>query len=332
VPQVSAVLRHCLEDFQVEEQLGFVPAGSGEHVFLHLQKRRLNTQELVRRVAELAGIPVRDIGCSGLKDRNATTSQWLSVRMAGREEPEWKRLEAAGDVSVLSFSRHQRKLKRGVHRANLFKIRLRRLAGDRTELVRRMNRVVAAGVPNYFGEQRFGNQGSTMAQARAWVDGGGRRISRERRSLYLSALRAWLFNTLLADRVLSGDWNRIGRGDVCMLQGSRSLFSCPEVSADIVSRAASGDIHPGLPLWGRGRSLAGMEQQQRQQAVLAADPGCGFLVAFGLELGYRAARVMVDDFCWQFCDDDSLQLNFSLPAGSYATAVLAELVQYEQGD
>jgi len=331
-PCASAMLRSCPEDFQVSEELGFEPAGEGEHVFLHLQKRGLNTLDLVRRLAQFSGVPRRDIGYSGLKDRNALTRQWLSVRLAGRQEPDWQALASAGDLQVLAVSRHLRKLRRGVHRRNRFTLVLRDVAGDRADLEQRLQRVRARGVPNYFGAQRFGRHGATLQQAREWVASRGRRISRERRSLYLSALRAQLFNRLLSARVDSGDWDRLLPGDVCMLQGTRSLFSCEEVDETLRGRARRGDVHPALPLVGRGTSPASPQRLAWQAGVLAGEEvTCAFLEEAGLELGWRPARMMVDDFSWRFCDDRSLQLELALPAGGYATSLLAELVRYREG-
>ncbi len=329
MPEVRAQLRSVPEDFQVTEQLGFEPSGEGEHAFIYLQKRELNTNELVQRLARISGVPGANIGLSGLKDRNAITRQWFSVGLAGRAEPDWRQLEAGGDVTVLGVTRHRRKLRRGVHKANAFVIRLRQLEGDRSGLEQRLIRVRSAGVPNYFGEQRFGADGSTLRQARHWMDLGGRRIARTRRSLYLSALRASLFNTLLADRVKARDWDRVIEGDVCMLRGTHSVFSWSRSDTDLAARAAAGDLHPALPLWGAGDPLAGPGAGLRQLRIIESDPAAGFLVSCGLTLSYRATRVFADDFCWQFCDDGSLQLKLSLPAGSYATAVLKELVQYQ---
>lgn len=331
-PAASAVLRRSPADFRVDEQLGFEPEGSGEHVFLRLEKRLLTTAQLVQRVSELSGVHPRDIGYSGLKDRHAETRQWLSVGLAGRAEPAWRELEAAGDVRLLAVARHRRKLKTGVHRANRFEIVLRQVAGDEASLRAGLARVAARGVPNYFGEQRFGRGGNNIAAARGWADSGGR-LPRARRSLYLSTLRALLFNAALAERVEAGDWGRVIDGDVCVLLGSRSVFTCERVDADIEARAGQGDISPGLPLWGAGAPMAAGDALSRQRAVLTNYAGeCDFLERRGLSLEYRTARVFPDDFSWEFCDHDALRLQFSLPAGSFATALLAELVRYGDGD
>lgn len=320
-----AVFKAAPEDFLVREELGFEPSGEGEHAFLHLEKRLLNTAELVQRISSVAGVHPRDIGFSGMKDRQAVTRQWFSVLLAGRPDPDWRDLQARGDVAILAVSRHRRKLKRGVHRYNWFRIRLRELQGEPGRIAERLALLAAAGVPNYFGEQRFGRDGATLAQARQWMKEGGRRVSRNRRSLFLSALRAQLFNTVLADRVRRGTWNRIEPGDTCLLHGTRSLFEVAQVDDSLQQRAASGDLHPGLPLWGRGleESIA----LQRVKDVLQLEqPVCAFLESQGLAPAWRPARLLADDFCREFCDDGSLLLEFRLGSGAYATALLAELI------
>ena len=121
-------------------------------------------------------------------------------------------------------------------------------------------------------------------------------------------------------------------GDVCLLQGSRSVFTCEDVDEDIRERAAGGDIHPGLPLWGQGGLAAGLERARQQADVLLGHRDiCAFLESAAVARAWRPARMLVDDFCWQFCDDGSLQLDFALGAGAYATALLAELVRYKEG-
>lgn len=331
-PPGSAAIRCYPEDFLVSEELGFEPSGAGEHVFLYLQKRNLNSMELLQRLSALAAVPERDIGISGLKDRNAVTRQWFSVGLAGRAEPDWLALEAGGDVKLLRRERHSRKLRRGVHRANRFRLLLRSVSAAPAALEQRLQLLRLQGAPNYFGEQRFGRDGATLEQARRWAGGGGRRLTRAKRGLYLSALRSFLFNTVLAARVEDGTWNSICDGDVCMLRGTRSLFTCAVVDAEMRSRAADGDVHPGLPLWGSGASPAAPGRDRQLRETLAPHRGlCEFLEREGLELSWRPARLLADDFCWRFCDDGALQLDFVLGAGAYATALLAEIVQYRQG-
>ncbi|MDX1732870.1 MAG: tRNA pseudouridine(13) synthase TruD [Halioglobus sp.] len=329
-PCAGAVIRSRPEDFRVEELLGFEPDGEGEHAFLLLQKRQLNTAELAERLASLSGVHPRDVGYSGLKDRNAVTRQWFSVGLAGRPEPAWQSLEADGDVTVLAQSRHRRKLRRGVHRGNRFRLVLRDVSGATGALEQRLQQIAQSGVPNYFGEQRFGRGGATVDGALAWARG-GRRPGRARRSLYLSALRGLLFNEMLAQRVAAGDWCEAAAGEVCLLSGSNSFFVVGEADAQLGERLRSGDVNPALPLWGDGGGEAAQFALRCARAQAQYTEVLDFLQREGLRLAWRSTRLLPDDFCWQFCDDGGLQLDFALGAGGYATALLAECVQYRDG-
>ncbi len=330
-PPASALIRCQPEDFFVEELAGFEPSGDGEHAYLYIEKRELNSVDVVSRLAELAQVPQRDIGFAGMKDRRAVTRQWFSVGLAGRAEPGWQQLEASGEIAVLAVARHRRKLRRGSHAGNRFRIVLRDVQGDRAELQQRLESLRTTGAPNYFGEQRFGRDGSTLAAAQRWSQRGGR-VSRRQRGLYLSALRAFLFNELLAPRVIDANWTALEAPGICMLAGSNSYFSCEAVDEKLCARLASGDVHPGLPLWGRASRDDSAPLVQRYKQSLGENDWIGeFLVGQGLDMAWRATRLLPDDFCWQFCDDGRLQIDFALGAGSYATALLAECVRCKDG-
>jgi tRNA pseudouridine13 synthase len=333
-PVGQALIRRRPEDFQVTEELDFVPDAEGEHAFVYLEKRGLNTPDLEQRLALLCGVPRRDIGYSGLKDRNAVTRQWFSVGLAGRAEPDWGKLEAdhsEGAVRVLEVTRHRRKLRRGVHRRNRFRLLLRNVQGDRQAMDERLARIRDHGAPNYFGEQRFGNNGANLERALAWLRQ-QRRLSRGRRGLYFSVLRSHLFNHLLASRVDAGDWCVPRDGDVCLLQGSRSYFQCDRVDEELLARARAGDLHPGVPLWGQGvHSSVSSAWESALQTLDHSGEIAAFLQAGGPDWSWRPARFLADDFCWQFCDDDTLQLDFALGAGSYATVLAAEFIKYKEG-
>lgn len=328
-PVHRADLRSTPVDFQVTEELGFAPSGEGEHCFLNLEKVSLNTTELAQRLARLAGVPVRDVGFSGMKDRNAVTRQWFSVGLAGRKEPDWSRLEDES-VRLLQVTRHARKLRRGVHRGNRFRVCLRRLQGDRGMLEQRLQQVAELGAPNYFGEQRFGRGGANVVRARNWLQGRGPAPRRNQRSIVLSALRSELFNRTLSARVAAQRWRAPEPGDACMLAGTRSLFQAEADDGGLQRRAEALDVHVALPLWGAGDPISDVAHWQEQRQLLADfAEDCEGLEAQGLRLDYRSARLLADDICWQFCDDGSLTLSFGLQAGSYATSLLRELLHYE---
>ena len=129
-PPLRGRMRASPEDFEVDEMLGFEADGAGEHAWLHIEKRAANTEWVAQQLARAAGVAPMAVGFSGLKDRHAVTRQTFSVHLPGRADPDWQALEIEG-VRILESGRHSRKLKRGVHRSNRFRIRLCELDGDR---------------------------------------------------------------------------------------------------------------------------------------------------------------------------------------------------------
>jgi len=325
LPQATGVMRLQAEDFQVVERLSFVPDNEGSHALLQIRKRHSNTEQVARFLARLAGVHSRDIGYAGLKDRHAETSQWFSVDLAGRQEPDWTQLDDES-ISLLTVTRHRRKLRRGALRENCFIITLRHLNADWRVLIERLQHIRQGGVPNYFGAQRFGH--NNLAQAAALFAGRIQVRDRQRRGLYLSAVRAWLSNQVASERVKTGSWNTALPGDIMMLNGSKSIFPCEAADLQITARLQDGDIHPTGPLWGLGplptREL--VAQQESEFLANAAAWRTG-LEAAGLKQQRRALRVIPRALCWNFPAPNTLRLSFALPPGCYATSVLRELVR-----
>lgn len=325
-PAATGVLRRAPEDFRVTELASVEPTGSGEHVWLWIRKRDTNTDHVATLLSKLARVHPRNIGYAGLKDRRAVTEQWFSVHLPGQAEPDWSALDSDA-VTVLRHARHTRKLQRGTLRGNAFVITVRDVEAQREALEARLARVAADGVPNYFGAQRFGGDGANLRTALQLFDNPRLRLSRNRRSLALSAARSLLFNRVLSRRVEDATWNGVLPGDAMQLAGSHSYFVVETPDADLQRRVAEHDIHPTGPLAGQGDSPAQGACRALEEAVLAEfkDLADG-LAAAGLKQERRALRLPVGDLCWQWPDETSLELSFTLPAGSYATSVLRELV------
>ncbi|MBN8727447.1 MAG: tRNA pseudouridine(13) synthase TruD [Xanthomonadales bacterium] len=323
---ISARFKLEPEDFEVEEIPGFEPSGNGEHAWLEVEKRGANTEWVAARLAEFAGVPPSAVGFAGLKDRQALTRQAFTVQLPGQADPDWSALAVPG-VRVLSATRHARKLKRGALRGNRFRIRLREITGDRDAVPARLERIAAHGVPNYFGEQRFGRDGGNLELARALF--AGRRLGRAQRGFALSAARAEIFNAAAAARVAEGSWDQPLDGEVWMLEGSHSVFGPEPWSEALAGRLASGDIHPTGPMWGRGelRSEGAARALERDVAATHADLAAG-LEAAGLAQERRALRLPVGALDWAWEGDDMLLLAFELGPGSFATAVLRELCEW----
>ncbi len=326
IPGLSGRLRATPDDFVVQEEVGFAPSGSGEHVLLKVRKRAANTDWVARRIAAFAQVDARAVSYAGLKDRQAVAEQWFSVHLPGRPDPDWSACHDE-EFKILEHGRHDRKLKRGTLRGNAFAITIRELRGDRAEWEERLQRLAVLGAPNYFGEQRFGLEGGNLDRAAALFAGRERVKDRRKKGLYLSAARAQLFNQVLSRRVADGSWNRPLAGDVMLLDGSHSVFPIDAVEQDSVERVAAMDIHPTGPLWGSGELMSRGNVAALECAV--ADELALFrqgLEQAGMRQERRALRVRVRDLVWEFHHDESVTVWFRLPAGAYATAVLREMV------
>ena len=326
VPSARGVIREFPEDFCVFEIPKIKPEGEGEHVWLLIRKRLENTASVADAIARFAGVPLRDVSFAGLKDRQAVTEQWFSVQLPGKSDPDWQQLNSE-KLTVVEHMRHSRKLRRGTLSGNRFEIHIRNLIADRAQLEQRLQDVADHGVPNYFGEQRFGRHGSNLRSADELFRNPRKRRSRNQRSLALSAVRSLLFNQVLSTRVGNGHWNTAVPGDVMQLAGSHSFFTTELVDEELRQRVASRDIHPTGPLYGKGVNPAADECLALEQDILGRYPDwLNGLEAAGLRQDRRALRLPVSDLKWHWLTETDLQLNFSLPAGAYATAVLRELV------
>lgn len=326
-PAGQARLRAAPEDFRVTEIPVCLPDGQGEHLWLRVRKRDSNTEWVAKQLARWAGVGPAQVSYAGLKDRHAITEQWYSIHLPGQPDPDLALL-ANDEFHIEEAARHSRKLKRGALKGNRFVLRLHDWKGDRELLEQRLHRIAGGGVPNYFGEQRFGHEGGNLEQARRLFSGELKKCPRHQRGLYLSAARSWLFNHIASLRVADGTWNQALPGDFLQLDGRHAGFVAEADDSELAARLHAMEVHPTGPMWGRGRPQTGEPQTLREADQLAAcaDWREG-LERAGLEQERRALRVRVEQLCWEWEDEGSLRLEFSLNAGAYATVVVRELVE-----
>ncbi len=299
-PDATADFRVEPEDFQVYEHLGFEPCGEGQHVYLQVSKRGENTAWVAEKIAALAKVLVMDVGYCGRKDRHAVTTQWFSVYLPKVDiEPHWLALNS-DSIQVLQVSRHQHKLRRGDHESNQFVIRLRNLILiNKSAFEKKIDQILAQGVPNYFGEQRFGRNANNLPEAHALLVEGKRTRDKQKRGLFLSAARSYLFNQVLAARVLVGNWQVLLDGEP--------------------------DALPSAPLWGRGRSAAAGVAAELEKSVIAHwAEWCDGLEHAGLQQERRALMLKADSASWRWLEQD-IELSFALGSGEFATTILREL-------
>ncbi len=334
-PLCSALFKAAPEDFEVREIPGFKPDGAGEHVCLRIEKSGLTTPEAVRLLARHFRLPLQDFAWAGLKDRQALTEQWFSVRLNLKDEKNFTVFEHP-QLRVLEQQRNSRKIRHGSHKGNHFRIRLRNIRSkeqaDSSEaafaaIAANLLRIQAEGFPNYFGPQRFGHGAGNLPQAEALFRGEIRPRDRVLRGLLLSSARAWLFNQYLAQRVLADKWSSYVPGDVMALEGSTQCFLPAEDDPELEERLQRFDIHPTGPLWGRGE-LRSQAQAAAMERQLAADYPlfCQGLENFGLQQDRRALRAKVENLQIDTQDQQQVVIEFSLGRGSYATSLLREVL------
>lgn len=328
------------QDFKVVEIPLSLPCGEGEHIWLEIEKNGVNTGWIAKQLAELVGVKEMDVGYAGLKDRHAITRQWFSIYLPlvrlPDGEPDFSSIEKNEDgeqIRILQVTRHSKKLRRGELLGNRFEIRLRDICyrgsengGDKAALERNLEAVKQGGVPNYFGEQRFGHNGGNIEAARQMLTGEATVKNRSKKSIYLSAARSLIFNEVVAARIQQQTYSQVSEDDIAAEQ------------------QLNGHAIPTAPLWGRGRL-------QTQGDVLALETEiaeryadiCDGLEHRGLNQERRAVIAGVENFTWQWSVSDSemaasgdpawqgtsgddLTLCFSLPSGYYATSVIRELL------
>lgn len=329
-PCGTGKIRHVAEDFRVIEIPGFEPDGQGDHVYLTIEKKDLTTQAVSNRLRDYCQVKSRDVGYAGMKDRHAVTRQNFSINLAGKSEPDWAAL-VSENLKVLAVSRHPRKLKKGVLKGNRFELVVRDMSADHDCLQNRLQKISQQGVPNYFGDQRFGIEGKNLDKAAVLFSGENIHIDRHERGMLFSSVRSKLFNALLAERVSQHNWHRLLAGEVISLDGTARHFHEP-IDDILIERAERLDVHGTGPLPGlESRAIepddeAGKVEQHVMQHYADWLEG---LQRFKLEHARRPLRVAVRDLQWSI-EEDQLFLSFSLTAGAYATVVLREILAVTQ--
>jgi tRNA pseudouridine13 synthase len=337
---VSAKLKSQLNDFIVEENIPVEFSGEGEHCWIYVKKSACNTDWIAQQLAKFCGVKKMAVAYAGLKDRHAVTSQWFSVQLPGKPTPEWSEFEAifsatdtADNVQVLQSFRHNRKLQRGALKSNFFKITLRDLTDSSDEmfalLKQRCDEIAKKGVPNYFGSQRFGRNYNNLDQAEKLFSNPRFKLAKHKRGMYLSAARSWMFNHILSERIRLNVWSKRLTGDVFMLDGKSACFkdeiTDEEKKQEIIQRLSMNAIHPTAALWGEGDAMVTSQAADLESALIDQFPVYrDGLIAARLQAQRRACRVIPGQL--ECCrEEDNFVLSFSLPAGSYATMVLAEV-------
>jgi tRNA pseudouridine13 synthase len=341
-PETNAhgILKLNPEDFQVDEIPLVSPCGEGEHIYLHIKKREVNTHWVARLLSEKFGVKENDVSYAGQKDRYAVTSQWFSIYAPKIEMTIESRPFPDEDIEILVQTRHSKKLRRGDLVGNRFNIVLRDIKLSEAPISRQdtdslpqsdvadlqqtiednLQKIKLNGVPNYFGLQRFGRGGGNMDQALAMLTGQRREKNRQKKGIYLSAARSYIFNQVLAARIGQGLWGKSLAGDI-----------------DTASNETQNANKATAPMWGRGRLNCQSETLILEQTI--SEPLqdlCNGMEHAGLNQERREIVSSIENMQWQWLKGEegsyALNISFALASGHYATSVLQEFMRVTEPD
>ncbi|WP_336219764.1 tRNA pseudouridine(13) synthase TruD [Citrobacter amalonaticus] len=325
-PQSRGLLKANPEDFVVVEDLGFEPDGEGEHVLVRILKNGCNTRFVADALAKFLKIHAREVSFAGQKDKHAVTEQWLCARVPGKEMPDLSAFQLEG-CKVLEYARHKRKLRLGALKGNAFTLVLREVS-HREDVESRLQAIAVSGVPNYFGAQRFGIGGSNLQGALRWAESNAPVRDRNKRSFWLSAARSALFNQIVSERLKKTDFNQVVDGDALQLAGRGSWFvATQEELAELQRRVDAKELMitaslPGSGEWGTQRDALAFEQS----AIAEETALQSLLLREKVDAARRAMLLYPQQLSWNWWDDVTVELRFWLPAGSFATSVVRELI------
>jgi tRNA pseudouridine13 synthase len=332
LPGTGGLIKSVPEDFIVEELPAYAPSGEGGHTFLFIEKRGLTTDEAVSELSRALGVRREDAGVAGQKDRQALTRQWVSLPGDVAEKARTFVLES---LKVLQTAKHPHKLRTGHLLGNRFTITIRSVTEGESRARAVLEELGRRGLPNYFGQQRFGARGDNAARGRALVKGELKRgMGRGERRLLVSAYQSERFNRYLDGRIDDGLLETALVGDVLKKTDTGGLFIADEASLpDAQLRLSARALVVTGPMVGHKMMAPpeGTPAAAREQAVWDEDGlGPPAMAALGklaegtrrpLTVPLGAPSVRAGD------EAGTLVLDFSLPPGAYATVLLQEVMK-----
>jgi tRNA pseudouridine13 synthase len=341
LPGTGGLFKATPEDFIVDELPAYAPAGEGAHTFLRIEKRGLTTAEAVARLGRALGVNPHEAGVAGQKDRQALTRQWISLPAV---DPERALAAVVDGVRVLAAARHGHKLRTGHLAGNRFELTVRGVVADGEARARAIvERLVRDGLPNYFGQQRFGARGDNAARGKALLAPPSPsssppsprrpRVSGTERRLLVSAYQSELFNRYLDARIDDGLVATALVGDVLKKSDTGGLFTVDAAAlADAQARLDTRALTVTGPMFGHKMMSPppGSPSRAREDTLLAAeaiDAGAFAVLGKLAEGTRRPLTVPIAVAAVRAVAADALVLAFTLPPGSYATVLLAEVTK-----
>ncbi len=327
LPGVGGIIKATPEHFEVQEILPYGPCGEGEHVFVMLRRKGWNTPDVARALGDPFKLKKQDIGWGGRKDKHAVATQTFSLRLpVSMPMPEVRERLGLLPFKILAVQRHRNKLKTGHVAGNRFHILLTQVDPGILSHAEAIAKVLRQrGLPNYYGEQRFGLEMNNLDRAIGLLT--KRRAAGGKKNAFMvSVLQSALFNVWLKARIERNAFDSIISGDVAQKTDTGGMFVIEDVG-EAADRFSKGAIVYTGPIFGYKMKAAADQAALHESEVLQA---------FRLSLqtfkqwrapgSRRAARLALDDLTIHRADE-GLQFSFTLPSGAYATVVMREFMR-----
>ena len=327
MPGIGGEIKIEPEHFIVEEAPLYPPAGEGDHLFLQLTREGQTTREVVENLARALGISPNGIGYAGLKDKHARVTQVFSLPDVSAEQA-----EAAVQNLGYEFgwaTPHNRKLRPGHLLGNRFTITI--LNPEAEDALARAEAIVQAlearGLPNFFGQQRFGQYGDNAEQGLAILTGKKRRPRQKWLTrLLISAYQSQLFNDYLTLRIQRGLFDQILLGDLAKKTDTGGMFVVEDVDTD-QARFDRREITFTGPLFGYKMRQPQADALALEAEILETSPVTPEQWRKNRTDGNRrVGRIFLQPIDVKPYPH-GLRLSFYLPKGAYATILLREVMK-----
>jgi tRNA pseudouridine13 synthase len=331
--------QQTIERFFVEEIPLYKFSGVGNSLILKIKKQDMSTWKLIHVISKATDLTEREIGYAGLKDKSASTIQYISIPKTS----EWGLKNITTDkIEILEKTYNKSPIKIGDLKGNSFVIKLYGVSANSAKEIDRVSKEMAKdGIPNYFGYQRFGEDNRSYLQGKD-IAKSGKRLRGAKEKLLVASYQSHLFNSWLASRVnISANFKKLSYPEplVKMLSKEPQFF-----------KLFMGDIVMPYP-YGKSTLVKDMIESSKLFAKGKISPTgliCGSHSSRSQNDAYHLEEPYDDDqlsslkgdrrFAWIWPEDIStsyqentkeLTISFYLPKGSYATTFLEEIAQRE---
>ena len=327
LPGVGGEIKAEPEHFNVEEILPYAPCGEGEHLFVTLRRAGWNTADVAAALADRFDLKSVDVGWGGRKDKQAVTTQTFSLHLpVAVTNAQAEAALAELPFELLAVQRHRNKLKTGHVAGNRFRILLTQVGPDALTVAEPVaDEIRRHGIPNYYGEQRFGFHMANIDRAMHLAERG--RPARSKKDAFVvSVLQSALFNLWLTERMARDQYQTILSGDVAQKTDTGGLFVVEDVE-EASERFLKGAITYTGPIFGpKMKAAADVAAQYESRILDNVDLSLDAFKRLRAPGARRMAVLTVDDLAIRQ-EEAGLHFTFTLPRGAYATMVMREFMR-----